>query len=94
MKTIPGPLTTKEVLDLAETPSKNGDINAVEATLLLAGGCARSTHRFVYLETRPRKGRVFDHFMNISDAWEEVTEKWLVGTYGTERIWVDVEKED
>lgn len=85
--------TLKEVLDLAATPDHRDEYHGVEAFIALAGGCARSTHLFCYYKETPvRKRRWFDHFMNICDAWEVVSEKRLMETYGEATWWIWREK--
>ena len=81
-------MTLKEILDLAATPTGRNLYPSVEAFLLLNGN-ARSAHQFCfYRETPVKQHRWFDHFMNIGDAWEIVSEKRLMETYGNSTWWV------
>lgn len=81
-------MSTKDLLDFAATPKRENEFESVEAVLLL-NGCAKSTHLFCfYKETPVKKRRWFDHFMHICDAWETVSEKWLMEAYGQVTWWV------
>jgi hypothetical protein len=81
-------MSMKEVLDLAATPRRGNEFESIEAVLRLNGG-ARSTHLFCFhKETPVKRRRWFDHFMFICDAWETVSEKRLMTTYGGATWWV------
>ena len=85
--------TLKEILDFAATPREGDEYHSVEAFLLL-GGCARSTHYFCFYDETPvKKRRWFDHFMNICDVWETVSEKKLMELYGHATWWMWKEDE-
>lgn len=74
-------LSTKEILDLTWS-RRDDEIPAVEAHLILAGGAGRSSHSFTFShETPTRKNRWFNHYMNICDCWELMSERAVLRMY-------------